>query len=92
MAVSAFINATPQAPDHGDTLTVSYVVTGNDPTPPSSSVVSGQVVVGGNPLSVNTTVTLPGTPAAPVTYDVPQCDGLTFTATDDPDTFTAVVP
>lgn len=93
MAISAYINATPQAPNHGDTITVNYVVTGNDPTAPSSAMISGHVTVGGVGYDVNTSITLPGTPAADVSYDVPTCPGLTFAVDPaDPDTFTAVVP
>ena len=32
MAVNASMQANPQAPSHGDTITVTYTVTGNDPT------------------------------------------------------------
>jgi len=92
MAVSASINANPSAPAHGDTITVTYTVTGNDPVDPSAAQVTGRVVVGGTPFDVFTSITLPGTPAATVTYAVPACPGLTFVATADPAVFTAVVP
>jgi hypothetical protein len=92
MAVSCSIGAVPSAPAHGDTLTVTYTVSGNDPVDPSSAQITGRVVVGGTPYDVFTSVTLPGTPAAAVTYAVPACPGLTFAATADPAAFTAVVP
>jgi hypothetical protein len=92
MAVSCDISATPSAPNHGDTITVIYSVTGNDPVDPSSASITGRVVVAGIPYDVATSVTLPGTPAGTVTYAVPACSGLTFAATADPATFTAVVP
>jgi hypothetical protein len=92
MPVSADLTVTPSAPAHGDTVTATYSVTGNDPVPPSQASVSGDVVVGGQDFTVSTTVTLPGTPAEPVTYSVPAAPGLTFTATADAAVFTAVVP
>lgn len=92
MAVSCDISANPLAPAHGDTLTVTYTVTGNDPIDPSSAQVTGRVVVDGIPYDVSTSITKPGTPAAAVSYAIPACPGLTFAATADPATFTAVVP
>lgn len=93
MAISASLTVTPSAPDHGDTITAVYSVTGNDPVPPSQATVSGRgLVVGSQEFDVNTTITMPGTPAASVGYAIPTCPGLTFTATDDPAVFTAVVP
>lgn len=92
MAVTATLTVTPAAPGHGDTVTATYSVAGNDAGPPQSGMVSGVVTVGGMTLQVSTTVTLPGTPAQPVTYAIPTCPGLTFTATANPAVFTAVVP
>lgn len=92
MAVNCFLDASPSAPDHGDTLTVSYSVTGNDPVAPSSARIQGTVVVGGVSYDVTTTVTLPGSPPAAVTYEVPECPGLSFASTADSSVFTAVVP
>jgi len=86
------MNATPSAPNHGDTITVQYDVTGNDPIPPQGATLTGRVIVGGNAQDVSTSITLPGTPAASVSYDVPSGGGLTFTSTADPAVFTAVVP
>jgi hypothetical protein len=50
------------------------------------------LVVGGVGYDLATTITLPGTPAAPVIYNLPVSPDLTFTATADPAVFTAVVP
>jgi hypothetical protein len=92
MAVSCDINAAPSAPNHGDTITVTYSVSGNDPIDPANAVIAGRVVVGGTGYDVSTSVTLPGTPSASVSYDTPTCPELTFTSTSDPAVFTAVVP
>lgn len=92
MAVSCFIDASPNAPASGDTITATYSVTGNDGTPPQSARLDGSVVVGGTNYDVSTTITLPAVAPADVTYEVPTCPGLTFVATADPAVFTAVVP
>jgi len=92
MPVSCDMNASPSAPAHGETVTITYSVQGNDPIDPTSATITGRVVVGGTPYDVSTAVTLPGTPAASVTYDVPLCTGLSFVSTADPAVFTAVVP
>jgi hypothetical protein len=94
MAVSCSLGANPSAPNHGDTLTVTYTVTGNDPVDPSQATITGRVVVGGIAYDVSTAVTLPGTPAAAVSYIVPVSSdpSLIFAATADPAVFTAPVP
>lgn len=93
MPVSCDINVDDPAPGHGDTITVTYSVDGNDPVDPTSATITGRVVVGGIGYDVNTQVTLPGTPAAGVVYDVPQCAELPgFTATSDPAEFTTTIP
>lgn len=92
MPVSCDMNASPSAPAHGETVTITYSVQGNDPIDPTSATITGRVVVGGTPYDVSTAVTLPGTPAASVTYDVPLCTGLSFVSTGNPAVFTAVVP
>lgn len=92
MSVSCDINATPTAPDHGDTLIVTYQVDGNDPIDPQGATVRGTVVVGGQTYNVATDITLPGTPAEPVTYGTPSCDGLIFAQGASLAEFTAVVP
>jgi hypothetical protein len=93
MPVSCDVNASPSAPDHGDTITVIYSVDGNDPIDPTSATITGRVVVGGTAYDVSTAVTLPGTPADSVVYDVPACPDLPgFVSTSDPATFTTTVP
>jgi hypothetical protein len=92
VSVSCDLNANNSSPDHGDTLIVTYTVDGNDPINPQSAVVRGTVVVGGQTYTVTTDVTLPGTPAADVTYGTPTCDGLTFVQGASDAEFTAVVP
>ena len=92
MAVSCDINATPTAPDHGDTLIVTYSVDGNDPIDPQGATIRGTVVVGGTTYNVSTDITLPGTPAAEVDYGLPVCDGLTFVQGASAAEFTAVIP
>jgi hypothetical protein len=90
--VSASLTVAPAAPGHGDTVTATYTVTGNDPVPPQGGVVSGSVTVGSEEFDVSTTVTLPGTPALPESFTVPTMLGLTFAATTDPRVFVALVP
>ena len=94
--VSATLTVTPAAPAHGATVTAVYSVTGNDPIPPASAVISGVATVGElPPLDVSASITLPGTPALPESFAVPTGAGLTFTVSEsDPTgaTFTAVVP
>jgi len=92
MAVSCDLNVDNAAPAHGDTITVIYSVDGNDPLDPSGATIRGQVVVGGTAYNVSTSVTLPGTPAADVTFETPTCDGLTFQQGGSDAEFTAVVP
>lgn len=92
MTVTVTLTVTPTAPKSGDSVTATYAVTGNDPIPPVSAQVSGVATVGGQPIDVTTTLTIPGVPAQPVTYAMPTCDGLTFAVTKDPAVFTAVVP
>ena len=57
MSVSCDINATPTAPDHGDTLIVTYQVDGNDPIDPQGATVRGTVVVAGRTYNVSTDIT-----------------------------------
>jgi hypothetical protein len=92
MAVSCDLNVDNATPNHGDTITVTYEVTGNDAVDPSQATISGRVVIAGENYDVTTTVTLPGTDAADVTYETPTCDELEFEATSDETAFTAVVP
>jgi len=104
MTIAATLTVSPAAPNHGDTVTATYLVTGNTGTPlipgtPAvSDTVSGTAVVGGASLLVTTTVTIPAVadipavPPLPVTYAVPTAAGLTFLATANPAVFTALVP
>jgi len=92
MAVSCDLNVNDPTPAHGDTLTFTYSVSGNDPIDAQGATISGTVVVGGVGYNVSTNITLPGTPAASVTYDTPAGGGLSFVSTSDPAVFTAVVP
>lgn len=81
MAVSVTLTITPSAPQHGDTITATYTVTGNNPIP-----VSGDVKVGGVDYAVSASVT------PSVVYTTPTAPGLTFTATSTPGVYTAVAP
>jgi hypothetical protein len=92
MPVSCDLNVDNPTPAHGDTLTFTYTVAGNDPIAPQGATISGHVVVGGVGYDVSTNMTLPGTPAQSVTYDSPSGGGLTFASTSNPAVFTAVVP
>jgi hypothetical protein len=93
MAITATLTVTPAAPDHGDVVTATYAVQGNDATAPKSAVVSGDATVGEQNLEVSTVLTLPGTFALPETFSLPTCPDLTFEAdADDPHVFTALVP
>ena len=92
MAISVAFAVTPPTPNHGDTVTATYTVSGNTGTGAHSATVSGDANVGGIDYQVSTIITLPGTGALPVTYTVPTCPGLTFAATSQPNVFTAVVP
>jgi len=94
MAVSVSLNADDTAPAHGQIVTFTYTVDGNDPIDPSSGVVSGASVVGGIRFEVNTTMTAPGTPAATEQFEVPTSDfpGWVFQATSDPAVFTCTIP
>lgn len=92
MAVSATLTVSPTAPNHGDTVTATYTVSGNTGSGGGTATVSGDVNVGGVDYQLSTTLTVPGTGPLPVTYSVPTCPGLTFVVTSNPAVFTAVVP
>jgi hypothetical protein len=79
-------------PAHGETVTATYAVLGNDGTPERSASISGTATVGDQPLTAAVVVTFPAVDPLPVTYDAPTVAGLTFTATKNPTVFTAVVP
>jgi hypothetical protein len=93
MAVSVSINADDTAPAHGQIVTFTYTVDGNDAIDPSSAVVNGAAVVGGVRYEVSTTMTAPGTPPASEQFEVPTSDaGWTFNGTSDPAVFTCTIP
>lgn len=89
---SVTLSVSPASPAHGDTVTATYTVTGNNPGAPAVAAVNGDVTIGGSDYKVSATVTLPGTPALPEAFAVPTCPGLTFKATAQPNVFTAAVP
>lgn len=93
MAISVSLNADDTAPAHGQLVTFTYTVDGNDPVEPSSAVVKGAAVVGGTRYEVETTMTAPGTPAASENFETPTTDaGWTFESTSDPESFVCRIP
>lgn len=79
-------------PAHGETVTASYVVTGNDGTPPEPGTLVGRAMIGGQEYDVEGTITKPAIPPLEETFDAPTMDGLTFEATADPAIWVALVP
>lgn len=79
-------------PAHGDTVTATYTVGGNDGAPARPVTVSGTASIDCQEFTASGVVTLPGTDPLPESFDAPVCDGLTFVATDDPAVWTALVP
>lgn len=92
MAISVSLTVVPAAPAHGDTVTATYVVVGNDPIPGQTLPVHGSVNIGGVDYVADGTLTAPGSPALVEQYAIPTCAGLTFVATANPRVFTAVMP
>lgn len=94
MAISVSLNADDTAPAHGQLVTFTYTVDGNDAVDPSSAVVSGAAVVGGVRYEVQTTMTAPGTPAASEQFEVPTADtdGWEFASTSEPNIFVCTIP
>jgi hypothetical protein len=94
MPISCAINADDTAPAHGQIVTFTYTVDGNDAIDPTSATVSGAAVVGGTRYQVSTTMTLPGTPPASEQFEVPTSDepSLVFQSTSDPAVFTCTIP
>jgi len=82
-------NATP---DHGDRVTIAYVVEGNDGTPASSDDVEGLAHVGGLDINVKVNLTLPAVDPEPESFEPPVYPGLTIEATADPRVWTALIP
>jgi hypothetical protein len=94
VAISCSINADNPTPGHGETVTFTYNVDGNDPIPSSGATVNGAAVVGGVRYDVSTTMTAPGTPAASEQFEVPTSDqpGWIFLAGANPAQFTCTIP
>jgi hypothetical protein len=94
MAISVSLNADDTAPAHGQLVTFTYAVDGNDPIDPSGATVSGAAVIGGVRYQVETTMTAPGTPVASEQFEVPTSDapGWVFAATSEPNKFTCAIP
>jgi hypothetical protein len=94
MAISCDINVDNATPGHGDTVTFTYTVDGNDAIADSSATVSGAAVVGGIRYAVSTTMTAPGTPAGSEQFEVPTSDqtGWVFVVGADPSQYTCTIP
>jgi len=94
MAVSADGNVDNATPAHGDTITFTYTVTGNETIDPAQDTISGVATIGGQDFVCTTTLTLPGTPAASESFAQPTSESgkLSFASTSNPAVFTAVVP
>lgn len=93
MAISVSLNASDTAPNHGQIVTFTYTVDGNDAIDPSSAVVSGAAVVGGVRYEVQTTMTAPGTPPASEQFETPTSDtDWTFSGTSESNVFTCTIP
>lgn len=93
MAISVALNADDTAPAHGQLVTFTYEVDGNDPIPSSGATVRGAAVIGGTRYEVETTMTAPGTPAASELFETPATDaGWTFSATSEPNIFACTIP
>ncbi len=92
MAITASLSVSPSAPAAGAVVTAAYSVSGAAGTSHTIAF-SGTVTVDGTSYPESTgSLTVPGAPAEAVTYAVPACPGLSFTAAATPGTFTATVP
>ena len=92
MAITATLTVDNPTPAHGDMITATYAVFGNDGTPAQAGSVTGSTDVGGQVIDVLTTLTFPAVDPLPVTYAKPVTPGLTWVATANPAVWTAVVP
>jgi len=92
MAVTVELLIDNPNPGHGDVVTATYVVTGNDGAPAAEETVDGSANIGGTDYEADSLVTMPANPAQPQTFATPTALGLTFVPTADPAVFTAVVP
>ena len=88
MTISASITVSPSSPAPGAVVTAAYSVSGLSAGTPSK--LETEATIGGSEYEVTETFTPVGTAA--VTYAVPACAGLTFTATATGGVFTATVP
>jgi len=86
------LTLSPTAPAHGDTVTATYSVAGNDGVPARPVTVSGTATIDGQEFTASGVVTLPGTDPAPESFAAPTIDGQEFAATDDPHVWTYLVP
>lgn len=92
MAITVSLVLSTPTPAHGDTITATYVVNGNDGTPAEPVTVGGGVTIGGQDLDVMVVLTKPAIDPLSETYEPPTCPGLTFEPTDDPRVWTALIP
>jgi hypothetical protein len=94
MAVNVTADIDDNAPAHGQTITFTYIVAGNDAIDPAQDTITGVATVGGVEIVATTTLTLPGTPAASESFAQPTSASglLSFTSTANQNVFTAVVP
>lgn len=93
MAATLTLTLDNDHPAHGDTVTATYTVFGNDGVPERSVTIVGSGTVGGEPIGpANAVLVLPGTDPLPEAFNAPTVDGLTFEATSDPKAWTALVP
>ena len=92
VAISASASVDKPTPAHGDTVTLTYAVSGNTGSGAQQITVTGNVNVGGVNYPVTVPLTLPATAGLPVTYSTPTAPGLTFQTTGNPAVFTALIP
>ena len=94
MAINCTLTVDDDTPGHGQTVTFTYNVDGNDPVDSKSVQIQGAGVFNGQRMEVSTMMTAPGTPAASEQFEVPTCSepGWVFLATDQPNEFTCTIP
>ena len=92
MAVAVTLTLDNPTPNHGDTVTATYAVSGNTAVDAHDTAVDGDATIGTTDFPVTATVTIPATVVESETFAVPVCAELTFVATADPAVFTALVP
>lgn len=79
-------------PAHGETVTASYMVAGNDGTPPEPGTLVGHAVIGGVDYAVEGTITKPAIAPLEESFSAPTMAGLAFQPTSDPTVWVALVP